>query len=451
MARPAVAQKNGLIDTLHLNAVDISEKKLKEKKFGIHHHHGLIHFCDGCTNPNVNFEIAQLVRVGAQKAKITSVHLYNSDIAQDSVTLLPHFYTYDSARPGTEIVTHIKPLRVANQQGWIHFDLNHSGLYMQGDFVLGIEFIPDENNQQLRYEIKLGGSAKSFERSGDGDWHIPPHHYRMYITALVDSDTTEGENNPEEAESVATRRIFSKAVQDTFSLFVHLPQHYHPKRKKTYPVLYLLDANAYFDILRDEVRSMKLDEEPIIVGIGYKDFIELDSLRCRDYTYPAATSTDTMPVSGMGDRFLSFVETELIPFVDQEYKTDVNHRTIMGHSLGGYFVLYALLDDTKNNSHYFDHYVAASPSVEYADHYLQTEFAQLAAKAPNHKIQVALSHGEYEIMPAPAVDDVSALRDTMSVVLKENTTFFLSTWPGYDHMDTAVPTFTSHCRRNYEK
>jgi hypothetical protein len=54
--------------------------------------------------------------------------------------------------------------------------------------ICAIEFIPNSLvNKPINYNIKVVGSTKSFYKaSSQGDWRSPPHHYVLYITALVE-------------------------------------------------------------------------------------------------------------------------------------------------------------------------------------------------------------------------------------------------------------------------
>lgn len=45
---------------------------------------------------------------------------------------------------------------------------------------------------------------------------------------------------------------------------------------------------------------------------------------------------------GAGDQFLSFMEKELIPFIDKNYSASKN-RSLAGNSRGGLLVIYSLL------------------------------------------------------------------------------------------------------------
>src|SRR6185503_20326960 len=67
--------------------------------------------------------------------------------------------------------------------------------------------------------------------------------------------------------------------------------------------------------------------------------------RERDQTPPFMRRVvdDEKSPYGAGDRFLSFIETELIPFIDSNYRTS-GYRTLSGNSRGGLFVLYSLME-----------------------------------------------------------------------------------------------------------
>jgi predicted alpha/beta superfamily hydrolase len=102
------------------------------------------------------------------------------------------------------------------------------------------------------------------------------------------------EKNMAEKEKVSIDKpvkYFSKSVNDTFTLFTSFPVDYDPMDKIQYPIVYLLDANLYFDMLAPILKKyteVGMLPPVILTGIGYDGLLEMDSLRCRDYTYPLA-------------------------------------------------------------------------------------------------------------------------------------------------------------------
>src|SRR5688572_3446186 len=174
-------------------------------------------------------------------------------------------------------------------------------------------------------------------------------------------------------EGNGVTRLYSESVADSFSIFVNLPDGYSSEQKTKYPVVYLLDANLYFDIMAttlNKYSEVGLAPSVILVGIGYKDFPTMDSLRNRDDTYPLAIPEYEMTVSGGADKFLSFIDNELAPYIENKYRTDTSKSTLMGHSLGGYFTSYALLQNLLGKSKSLSNYIAASPSLHYNHYYL---------------------------------------------------------------------------------
>src|SRR5690606_27820801 len=257
------------------------------------------------------------------------------------------------------------------KKGWINFNLSDQNIYLSGDVVVALEFLPSENIEQkhIDYEVKLGGSSKSYYRANSlGEWNTPPHHYCLNITGLASFDSSLPEDD--DYESPPTFTLASKSIGEDYYIYVHLPKNYNQRKVVEYPVIYLLDANAFFDPVRnyiqEESKKYRFITEPIIIGIGYKNAYLMDSLRIRDYTYPKALAQDSFPTSGGADSFYSFLKNELIPTIDRNYHTDKFSRTLMGHSFGGYFALYALLQDLETlevDPSLFSNYISASPSI----------------------------------------------------------------------------------------
>ena len=74
-----------------------------------------------------------------------------------------------------------------------------------------------------------------------------------------------------------------------------------------YPTVFLLDGNFYFPMMASTFRQYEIAgllEPTIVVGIGYKSFTEMDSLRVRDYLYPAALPSDEIKASRWWATFL---------------------------------------------------------------------------------------------------------------------------------------------------
>ena len=152
--------------------------------------------------------------------------------------------------------------------------------------------------------------------------------------------------------------IYSGSVVDTFRILISVPDNYLVSDKK-YPVLYVLDGDIAFGMAASIARYLQIGNnipELIIVGIGYGSADKsAGEKRRRDYR----------PVgSGGAENFLLFLENELIPLIDSNYRTIPADRTINGFSIGGLFGLYSLF--TKPDI--FNRYIIGSPSLSWDDY-----------------------------------------------------------------------------------
>jgi len=435
-----------------LKPVVITADKLTEKSFGIKNTSTLVNFLDGSTNQNDIFEIAQLIRMDTSYSKITSVNLHINENRSDSGTFRINFYRWDGSRPGERIIEELIVQRKNIVEGWLQFDLIKYNIYLKGNFVVAIEFIPSEKkNNPIRYELKLGGSSKSFVRtSSQGAWSVPPHHYRLFVNAFVaDTKNKNQQENEEEKESIPTTTLYSETINESYSIFVSLPKAYTTKKDKRYPVIYLLDANVYFDIVAHIMLENKINV--ILVGIGYSDYIRMDSLRNRDYTFPEAPPQDSFPVSGNAINFLSFISNELLPYMDKTYRTDTLNRTLMGHSLGGYFTLFAMEQAIQDHNYFFNNYVAASPSFEYCNSYIVNLLKSISGEENTPQQTLFLTYGGREDSEeggtgTTGMDHFNLYITLLSGGRFKNIDLKNEVYPSYGHMETAIPSFTKALR-----
>jgi predicted alpha/beta superfamily hydrolase len=152
--------------------------------------------------------------------------------------------------------------------------------------------------------------------------------------------------------------LHSEILGEDREYWISLPYSYHDPNStyKSYPVLILLDGNIHFravsgmvDYMSSDVYGNRKIPEMIIVGIQNVD-------RRRDYT-PEKIVTVRENNTGGGERFLSFLESELIPALDQKYRTEP-YRILFGHSLGGLLAAHAYLKEKT----LFNSFIAVDPS-----------------------------------------------------------------------------------------
>ncbi|MBB6325844.1 hypothetical protein FHS59_001459 [Algoriphagus iocasae] len=235
---------------------------------------------------------------------------------------------------------------------------------------------------------------------------------------------------------------YSEYVRDTFYIDVQLPIEYVENPDKKYPTLVFVDGNFYFPTMSailHQYEKTGLLEPFIAVGIGYKSFKAMDSLRMRDYLFPKALPSDELEAPGGGQNFYDFITKELLPRIDLDFRTDTTDRTLMGHSFGGYFVLYSLLHQSAVQANDFKNFVSASPTLWYNDFYLNKLPEQLSKNQKN--IGLYLSVGGLEDSTW-SVNPVKSLTMKLQNKPVKGLDFKSRVFNHLDHMDVALLTFT---------
>lgn len=155
-----------------------------------------------------------------------------------------------------------------------------------------------------------------------------------------------------------TREIYSTYTDTTYKIKIFYPQSYMIGEE--YHLVYLLDGDFHFE------RSLEIVEtfdDIVLIGIGYDG----ENKRAVDYTYP---EDDIIGIKRSGEAlsFLHFLNDELKPYITNDMNVSSHEITLVGHSLSGYFSLFALFQDEVDIS--FDNIIAASPSLFWGESYI---------------------------------------------------------------------------------
>lgn len=164
--------------------------------------------------------------------------------------------------------------------------------------------------------------------------------------------------------------IISKYVEgETYVIQVGLPSGYSSSQK-SYPVLYVTDGDVLFGMAKGIANEgwMRLGndiKDIIVVGIGYGQGMDvLWKNRARDMT-PSKDTLKAMgkqfPNAGGADNFLKFIQYELFPIVNKNYRISPDSVAIFGHSFGGLFAAYILFKQPE----LFHGYIISSPSIQW--------------------------------------------------------------------------------------
>ncbi len=135
--------------------------------------------------------------------------------------------------------------------------------------------------------------------------------------------------------------IDSKVLQEEREFQVWLPVKYDSTLK--YPVIYALDGSSQGAAFVNAINVLSLGQiAPAAIVVGIPNLS--DETRQRDLTPPMMKQDVDKPDSpaGEGDKFLQFIETELIPYVEENYPAS-GRRAFSGNSRGGLLVMHSLI------------------------------------------------------------------------------------------------------------
>lgn len=176
-----------------------------------------------------------------------------------------------------------------------------------------------------------------------------------------------------------------------------------------YPVVYVLDGDAIFPVafLHGSALAMQPQDNAatsmLVVGVGYSETTLLDmAARAADYTPPAADYSNTGDAFakhfGQADRFLDFLNDELKPAIANDFHIDKANQTLIGHSYGALFGLYALFSQPDS----FSSYIVSSPSIWWNKSHILTYFEKFKQDQQQitTPIRIRITSGSLEQAPS---------------------------------------------------
>ena len=171
--------------------------------------------------------------------------------------------------------------------------------------------------------------------------------------------------------------------------------------RQTFPVLYVLDGENNFRSVAAMVeRLISTGSCPPMIVVGIPN-----TNRGRDLTPTAVIDgPDGIANSGGGEQFLSFMAKELAPYMEANYAASP-YKLLMGHSLGGLMVIYAL---TKHPEQ-FDAYISIDAALWWDDHKIIRESEAILAASVFQKKSLFMSMAN---RMEKGVDTTAVQRDT---------------------------------------
>lgn len=184
--------------------------------------------------------------------------------------------------------------------------------------------------------------------------------------------------------------IHSRILGEERAFFVHRPPGYR-ESTTTYPVLYLLDANERnsssgpdFQTVVKQVDTMSLEGIPPMIIVGV-----VNTHRSRDML---PIKTRVYSESGGADKFLAFLTEEMIPYVEDNFRTS-GERILYGQADSGLFTLFALLEKPD----VFSGYISSSPTVGHCPDLLRIKTGRLFGRYPALEKTLFLIYGDDDL------------------------------------------------------
>ena len=166
------------------------------------------------------------------------------------------------------------------------------------------------------------------------------------------SATLFGQQNSNKIEIGNRFQLSSQILDEEREFQVYLPPTYFFSDKRDYPVVYLVDGDHSFHYTTGLIELMSSVSgkipECIVVAISDKGM----------YKYRRnCTPNQIKEKNGNANDYMGFINQELKPFINDNYKTS-KYNIIIGHSIGGLFVTNFLLEKPKS----FNAFIAIDPA-----------------------------------------------------------------------------------------
>ena len=168
--------------------------------------------------------------------------------------------------------------------------------------------------------------------------------------------------------------LYSNVLQESREIYIQLPESFDSESDTKYPVVYILDGDVMLNALHTvhSYYNGGFMPEMILIGISNSEN------RTRDLTTSELSERRGQAYhqeNGAAEKFALFIQSELIPFIENQYPV-TNYRTLIGHSYGGLFTVNMLLKHTD----VFENYLAIDPSMDWDEQKLLQESKEILSQ-----------------------------------------------------------------------
>ena len=204
-------------------------------------------------------------------------------------------------------------------------------------------------------------------------------------------------------EGTEVHSIPSKILKRDYEIIVNLPDSY-AKGTKSFPVLFITDANYAFPVIRSINRRVSDNgerlQEFILVALSYSKGDSPVKNRNRDYTptdidaQKARDADQDGEAYGEAEGYRRCLKEVVFPYVAKNFRADMTRKVFMGHSYGSLFGTHMLLTEPEM----FSHVILSSPSL-WIDKYVMLDAEREYARTHKDlRAAVLLMTGSYETL-----------------------------------------------------
>jgi len=182
------------------------------------------------------------------------------------------------------------------------------------------------------------------------------------------------------------RYVHSDIMEEDRLLYIHLPDDYESSND-SYSVVFQLYSHFTYNYYLPAIRTTDIMGEngqaPKMIVVGIKN---------QEFRYRDLLPEDHWGVKSEIDNFLKFFETELIPFINENYRVN-KYRILSAPQAGAAFGVYAMSVKPK----LFNAFFLTSPFwVESSQETLLSKFTDAVEQNDYSNIFIMLSYGKYE-------------------------------------------------------
>lgn len=154
-----------------LNEVRITNAKKKMRKLGITGRTPMVSIPTSSLQSTDVFEQARLIHLNSP-AKIINANIFLISDDQREVNIRVNFYTFKNGLPAERLIEKSIIKRTKVQKGWLSIDLSKEDIYVDEDFVVSFEYLPEEkkDNKRIVFGAKIGAADSWLRSSSLGIW-----------------------------------------------------------------------------------------------------------------------------------------------------------------------------------------------------------------------------------------------------------------------------------------